>query len=72
MPTRKKIVRKLPEVGQKFSHKLRGGLIKDMVVVKTKDGQAYKVDGKVFSSPSAAAKFLTGYEENGYKFWHID
>jgi len=71
MKARKKIIRNPPEIGRQFTHRAKGKIF-TMTVVQTADGIRYKVEGKVFGSPSSAAKYIAGHEENGYEYWHID
>jgi hypothetical protein len=67
MAKKKQISRKPPNVGQWFTrrHKKKSYT---MTVVNTLDGVKYEVAGKLFSSPSSAAKYVAGYWENGYSF----
>jgi hypothetical protein len=71
MTTRRKIPRKPPKVGCKFAHQFKGKVV-TMTIVGTRDGIGYEVRGKVFGSPSTAAKHISGHEENGYRFWHME
>jgi len=66
MPARKR--HPLPAAGAKFSKHYQDA-VHHLEVVKI-DGQiAYKVKGKVYPTPSAAAKSLTNNEVNGWTFW---
>ena len=71
MPDKK--VRKQPEVGQVFQHRYQGTLY-TLSVVPTTDGIGYELLGKVYRSPTAAAKALVGKDQsiNGRSFWHIE
>jgi hypothetical protein len=71
MTTRRKIARKPPEVGRKFTHKFKDKVF-TMTVVRTDKGIGYEVKGRVFGSPSTAAKHVSGHEENGYDYWHTE
>lgn len=41
-------------------------------VVNADTGIGYRVGRSVFTSPSAAAKAITGRETNGWVFWHLE
>ena len=69
MPRRK--VRQPPPVGSKYKKVYRGNRI-TMIVVSTDKGVGFKVGGKVYASPSGAAKSITGGEVNGWRFWGIE
>jgi hypothetical protein len=43
-----------------------------MTVVETSGGVGYRVSGKVYKSPSGAAKAITKCAANGWRWWHID
>ena len=43
-----------------------------MTVISTESGVAFRVGATNFSTPSAAAKFITKNEVNGWVFWKID
>ncbi len=68
MPKRKK--RTLPSVGEIFEGRVAGITYK-MEVVKVNGKICYKVNGKIYGSPSGAAKSLTRHEVNGWRFWRI-
>ena len=69
MPQRK--TRPLPKAGAVFEGTYRGRVYKLRVV--SKDGKiAFEFNGRIFPSPSAAAKSITKHEINGWTFWHID
>jgi hypothetical protein len=70
---RQKINRELPPVGTKMTGR---GRLKSYhaVIVKdpqAKSGKSVKLDGKLYSSLTAAAKSLTGYSINGWRFWKL-
>lgn len=69
MPKRK--VRTLPKPGMVFE-KTYHNTIYTLSVIN--DGQkiGYKLGKTIYPSPSAAAKTLTKYEINGWKFWNIE
>lgn len=69
MPRRK--TRSLPKAGDVFEGRARGKKYK-MEVVKIGEKIGYKVKGKVYGSPSGAAKSLTHHEVNGWRFWKAD
>jgi hypothetical protein len=69
MRARKK--RPNPKLGRKFVKEYKHQIYK-LKVVKGNGGIGYKLEGIVYSSPSAAAKSITGSEVNGWKFWKID
>jgi hypothetical protein len=69
MPAAKK--RKALPVGAR-GHAIHKGRAYQIEVVQTNGGLAYKVGRSVFSSPSGAAKSITGRETNGWQFWHLD
>ena len=43
-----------------------------MTIVSTPSGIGYEVNGRVFQTPSGAAKSITRTEVNGWGFWRID
>jgi len=61
---------KLPPVGTVFQRTFRGKL-HTMRVVNDRGKTAFQVSGRVFGSPSAAAKHITKSEVNGWRFWYI-
>jgi hypothetical protein len=69
MPRAKKR-RPLP-VGTK-GHATHKGRDYTIEVVAADGGLGYRVGRAVFTSPSAAAKSITGKESNGWVFWHLD
>lgn len=62
---------KLPRVGSSFERKFRGKVFR-MEVIRKKDKLMYRVSETDYSSPSAAAKSITGSEINGWKFWSME
>jgi hypothetical protein len=65
--------RRLPSVGEVFSHRYKGEMYV-MTVVKTEIGIGYELLGQVYNSPTAAAKAIVGKDQfiNGRAFWHMD
>lgn len=65
--------RKVPEIGSVFQHRYKGTLY-TLTVVETDSGVGFEMQGKIYQSPTAAAKALVGKHQatNGRKFWHID
>ena len=65
-----RIERKTPKVGVIFERDFAG---KHYVlkIVKSKAGMAYELNDKVFMTPTAAAKSITKFEVNGWRFWHM-
>jgi len=68
-----KKVHKTPAIGAKFQHRYMGTLY-TMTVVEVDGGIGYELLGKVYRSPTAAAKALVGPNQptNGRSFWHMD
>jgi hypothetical protein len=69
MPKRKK--RPTPKVGSRFE-KTYQGKVRTLLVVESEGQICFKMDGKTFASPTAAAKSLTKSEINGWNFWGMD
>lgn len=65
---RAKIKHVLPKVGTRFVHKSKDK-IHEMVVINVNGTIKFKVDGIEFDSMSAAAKYITKTEVNGWKYW---
>jgi hypothetical protein len=63
--------RRTPKPGTKFVRKYKRQTY-NLKVVKANGGVGYDLNGKLYSSPSGAAKSLTRNETNGWKFWNID
>jgi hypothetical protein len=61
----------MPPVGSTFTHDFKGKLV-SMTVVKQNDKVVYRVSGKNYSSPTAAANSVTGASINGWAFWHME
>ena len=63
--------RKVPKIGAIFVRKYRKHEYRMEVVEK--DGETgFKVGGKIFGSPSGAARHVTGGETNGWRFWKME
>ena len=60
-----------PPVGSTYERQFKGRNVQ-MTVVSANGGVAYRVSGRDFRSPSAAAKSITGTEVNGWEFWRIN
>lgn len=69
MPRRKP--HDIPEAGKTFRRVFKGETY-SMNVVKEGKRIGYKVGGRVFRSPSAAAKSVTSHAVNGWVFWNIE
>lgn len=69
MPAAKQ--RPKPTAGIEFVKKYNRKTYK-LKVVKAEGDIGYELGGKLFTSPSSAAKSLTKTEVNGWKFWNID
>ena len=69
MPKTKR--RDIPKVGTVFTKKFDGKTY-SLKIVNSSSGVAYELNGRVFSTPTAAAKSITHHEVNGWKFWKID
>ena len=65
-----RIVRPLPMAGSKFVREWKS-TIYELYVSEVGGVLQYKVDGKLFNSPTGAAKYVTKQEVNGWKFWKI-
>ena len=61
----------LPRVGSSFERNYKGKAFR-MELIRIKDKLVYRVSGTDYSSPSAAAKSITGPEVNGWKFWNME
>lgn len=62
---------KVPKTGECFVKKWKGESY-EIRVVKDGDNVKYKVDNKLFSSPSGAAKYVAKQEVNGWRFWKLE
>lgn len=62
--------RPIPKIGDSFKRKWKDKIY-EMCIVKEGNSICYKVDDKIFSSPSGAAKYITNQPVNGWRFWKI-
>ena len=60
-----------PIVGKEYkkTYKEKNFILK---VIDDQGSILFKLQGKVFKTPTAAAKSITRYEVNGWVFWGID
>jgi hypothetical protein len=68
MPTAKQ--RPNPKAGSAYVREYKHKTHK-LKIVKANNCIGFELNGTVYSSPSAAAKSLTGGEVNGWRFWKI-
>ena len=68
MPKPKK--RTTPTAGSVYERNFAGKTYR-LKVVKSSDGVAYEVSGRIFKTPSAAAKSIVKQEVNGWRFWKV-
>ena len=68
---RRRFDRGLPKVGTELVHKYKGTAFAARVVADTsvKSGRAVELDGKRYSTLTAAARAITGRAVNGWVFW---
>lgn len=69
MPKRR--TRRPPKVGMTFRRRYKGRLY-HVRIVRTRGRVGYQVRGKLYATPTAAAKSITGTDVNGWTFWRID
>jgi hypothetical protein len=69
MPKRKP--HKKPAVGSSFKKKFNGSEY-TLFVEQIGDRLCFRVRGRMYPTPTAAAKSITGYEVNGWEFWNMD
>lgn len=67
----------LPNVGETFTHRCRGGETYTLRVISSDDGVAFQIDQfpeMVFASPLKAAMFLVpdGQSVNARSFWNMN
>jgi hypothetical protein len=62
--------RNAPKVGKTFV-KIYKDNTYTLKVVSSSIGVAYSLHGQTFNTPTAAAKFITKHEVNGWAFWGI-
>lgn len=63
--------RPLPKIGHIFETNHKGTVVR-MTVIKDGKGIAYQVGSEVFRTPSAAGRYVTKGEVNGWRFWHME
>ena len=67
--------RRWPLVGDRLVHKFRGRpgeVVAEVVSVDQKKGTvAVQIGGEAYTSLSAAAKSVSGYETNGWQYWGL-
>jgi hypothetical protein len=68
MPINKE--RKLPHIGKTYT-RVFSGKSYTVKVVRANNGVAYNLGGNTFVTPTAAAKSITKYDVNGWRFWRI-
>ena len=57
--------------GKTYSKTFKGKLYV-MKITRTDSGVGYSVGGRLFKTPTAAAKSITQNDVNGWVFWGID
>lgn len=62
----------VPPVGAQFNKEYKGALYRLAVIRLPEGGTGYRVNGSTFTSPSTAAKSITGWHVNGWKWWGIE
>ena len=62
--------RRIPRVGAIFEHTYAEKKYQ-LKVVAFQDGIAYELQGKIYETPTAAAKTITKFDVNGWLFWHM-
>ena len=63
--------RTAPKPGTRFTREYLGKT--HTLSVSEEDGRiVYRMQGRVFGSPTEAAQSLTNYPINGWYFWHMD
>ncbi len=60
-----------PAIGTVFERQFKGRNY-SLTVVRAHGGVAFRVGETLFTTPSRAAKHITGTEVNGWVFWKID
>ena len=62
-----------PKPGDQLVHKIRGREVFAEVLSVNRDNAnvSVKIGGKVYTSLSAAAKFVSGCETNGWIYWRL-
>ena len=61
-----------PAVGSEFSRRYKGATYTVKIVQLQGGAIGYEVGVQVFTSPSTAAKSVTGSHVNGWQWWNIE
>ncbi len=71
--TRERTQRSLPPVGTSLTGRSRGKEYHAVIIAASKfpDERAVKLEGTLYKSLTAAAKAITQYSINGWRFWKI-
>lgn len=69
MPKRKR--REPPEVGGTFERTYKAKVYR-LRIVRVEGGVGFKLGGKLYQTPTAAAKAVVGRDVNGWVFWGIE
>lgn len=48
------------------------GTLYRLKVVNSPNGLVYVLNGHTYETPTAAAKSITKFEVNGWRFWHME
>jgi hypothetical protein len=65
-----KIERILPKAGVTIDRTFAGKQYR-LKVADSPDGLVYELNGRIYKTPTAAAKSITKFEVNGWRFWHM-
>jgi hypothetical protein len=68
---RTEIKRQPPKVGSQYKVSYLG-IMRTLHVIERDGKICYKMAGKIYSSPSGAAKALLKGSVNGWKYWKMD
>jgi len=65
--------RELPPIGTTLTGRYKGKVYEARVIKNSSslDGKAINFRGNLYSSMSTAAKEITGYHVNGWRFWKL-
>jgi hypothetical protein len=69
MPMKKK---RSPLPAGAKGHATHKGKQHTLLVINTDGRVLYKVGRDTYPSPSGAARAITGYKVNGWRFWHLE
>ena len=64
------IERKIPKAGL-ICNRIFAGKQYILKVVNWSNGLGYELNGQIYDTPTAAAKSITKFEVNGWRFWHL-